>query len=105
MSTYFEISVFKKGTIHLIFRNEDVLRRFNIVACKGKNWLPQDYGYKPFEQLSFDEQEVMKSFEDKKTYNEKRGDCSFKIQSPKTQLLIEHEPVKPTEKKKFARRK
>ena len=37
LSTYFEISAFKKGTIHLIFRDEDILRRFNITACKGKN--------------------------------------------------------------------
>ena len=87
ISTYFEISAFKKGTIHLIFRDEDVLRRFNIVACKGKNWLPQDYGHKPFEQLPYDEQEVVKSFENKETYNKNIGNCSFKIQSPKTLML------------------
>ena len=101
LSTFFEISVFKKGTIHLIFRDEDVLRRFNITACKGKNWLPQDYGHKPYEQLPYDEQEIVKSFEDKKTYNEKIGDCSFKIQAPKMQLLLEQD----IKKKKFVRRK
>ena len=102
LSTYFEISVYKKGTMHLTFRDEDIRRRFNITACKGKGWLPQDYGHKPYEQLPYKEQEIVKSFEDKKTYNEKIGDCSFKIQSLKTQLLIECEPVK---KKKFVRRK
>jgi predicted RNA methylase len=87
LSTYFEISVFKKGTIHLIFRDEDVLRRFNIVACKGKNWLPQDYGHKSFEQLSYEEQEIVKSFEDKKTYNEKVGDYTFQIKASCCKLL------------------
>ena len=87
LSTYFEISAFKKGTIHLTFLNEDIRRRFNITACKGKGWLPQDYGHKPFEQLPYEEQEIVKSFEDKKTYNENIGDCSFKISVPKNLLL------------------
>lgn len=100
LSSFFEISVFKKGTIHLIFRDEDVLRRFNITACKGKNWLPQDYGNKPYEQLPYEKQELVNSFEDKKTYDKKIGDCSFRIQSPKMQLLLEQD----IKKKKFTRR-
>ena len=86
-STYFEISVFKKGTIHLIFKDENIRRRFNITACKGKGWLPQDYGYKPYEQLSSTEKELVGSFEDKKTYDKNIGDCSFKIQSLDQKLL------------------
>ena len=87
LSTYFEISAFKKGTMHLTFRDEDIRRRFNITACKGKGWLPQDYGHKPYEQLPYEEQEIVKSFEDKKTYNENIGDCSFRITAPKNLLL------------------
>ena len=87
LSTYFEISVYKKGTMHLTFRDEDIRRRFNITACKGKGWLPQDYGHKPYEQLPHEEQEIVKSFEDKKTYNENIGDCSFRISAPKNLLL------------------
>ena len=87
LSTYFEISAYKKGTIHLTFRDEDIRRRFNITACKGKGWLPQDYGHKPFEQLPYEEQEIVKSFEDKKTYNEKIGDCTFRIKTPCRKLL------------------
>lgn len=87
LSTYFEISVYKKGTMHLTFRDEDIRRRFNITACKGKNWLPQDYGHKPYEQLPYEEQEIIKSFEDKKTYDENIGNCSFRISAPKNLLL------------------
>ena len=86
-STYFEISAFKKGTIHLTFLNEDIQRRFNITACKGKGWLPQDYGQKPYKQLSSAGKELVGSFEDKKTYNKNIGDCSFKIQAPGQKLL------------------
>jgi len=101
LSTFFEISVYKKGTIHLTFRDEDIRRRFNITACKGKDWLPQDYGYKSFEQLSFDKQKIVESFENKKIYNKNIGNCSFRITAPKNLLLPEPE----IKKKKFTRRK
>ncbi len=68
LSTYFEISCFKKGTMHLKFRSEDIRRRFNIVACKGKNWLPQNYGVTPFEELTFEEKDIVNSFETEKSY-------------------------------------
>lgn len=39
-SSFFEIKIFKKGTIHIEFHDEDLWNRFNIEAAKGKNWLP-----------------------------------------------------------------
>ena len=67
-STYFEISVFKKGTIHLTFKNMDILRRFNIIACQEKNWLPDDYNESPFDEMSPESQNVVNSFEGEKSY-------------------------------------
>lgn len=61
---FFYISVFKKGTIHFEFKSMDILRRFNIAACQGKNWLPMDYAEKPWSAMSEEEQEVAKSFEE-----------------------------------------
>ncbi|MEW6613978.1 MAG: DUF4942 domain-containing protein [Thermodesulfobacteriota bacterium] len=86
LSTYFEITVYKKGTIHLVFRNEGMRRRFNITACKGKHWLPADYGVKPFEQLPAPEQEIVMSFEGKETYDKNVGDC-FYIPTIESNLL------------------
>jgi len=68
-STYFKITVHKKGTIHLTFKDEDILRRFNVVACRGKNWLPGDFGTKSYESLSCDEQSVVDSFEGRESYD------------------------------------
>ena len=87
LSTYFEISAFKKGTIHLTFLNEDIRRRFNITACKDKGWLPQNYGHKSFEQLPYEMQIIVESFEGKKKYNKNLGDNSFRIQAPRARLL------------------
>lgn len=71
-STYFTSTAYKKGTIHLMFKDDDILRRFNIVACKGKKWLPEDYGVKEFKALSTAEQAVVESFEGKESYDKNR---------------------------------
>ena len=44
-SHYFRIKIFKKGTIHLEFKDQFILDNFNLIAAKGKNWLPYDYKY------------------------------------------------------------
>lgn len=41
-STFFDIKFYKKGTIHLKFRDERLWKEFNYRACKGKNWLPNN---------------------------------------------------------------
>jgi hypothetical protein len=67
-STYFTISVFKKGTIHLTFNDENILRRFNIIACKNKKWLNQDYGKKTYSDMSQEEKSIVDSFEGIESY-------------------------------------
>jgi predicted RNA methylase len=42
-SEYFEIKAYKKGSLHLYFRDKDLWERFNIAAAEGKNWLPDDF--------------------------------------------------------------
>jgi len=92
-STYFKITCHKKGTIHLTFQSEDILRRFNIVACKGKGWLPCDYGAKPFMELTHEERSVAEAFEGKASYEQNVKRPLF---APKgDQFKIEYEE-KPT---------
>lgn len=42
-SRYFEIRIFKKGTVHLKWRDEALLARFNQEAAQGKNWVGPGY--------------------------------------------------------------
>lgn len=42
-STFFEIRIFKKGTIHLTFLHEDLWATLNAQAAKGKNWVGPGY--------------------------------------------------------------
>lgn len=45
-SEYFELVGYKKGTLHMTFRDPSLWERFNVEAAKGKNWLPDDYKYR-----------------------------------------------------------
>jgi hypothetical protein len=85
-STYFTITVFKKNTIHLTFKDEDLLRRFNVVACRGKGWLPDDYGQKKYADMPPEEKTVADSFDGKKTYDANVNTPLFRIAN--TQLQI-----------------
>lgn len=38
-STFFSIRVFKKGTVHLTFKDADLLAKFNQIAAQNKNWI------------------------------------------------------------------
>lgn len=76
-STYFKIDVFKKRTVHLTFRSEDIRRRFNVTACKGKKWLPQDYGKKKYSDMTAREKETVESFEGRHAYEKTAGEIGF----------------------------
>lgn len=39
---YFKIKFFKKGTVHLYFKDKKLWDDFNLTACATKNWLPDD---------------------------------------------------------------
>lgn len=41
-SRYFKIKFFKKGTVHLEFKDKKLWDLFNMTACAAKNWLPDN---------------------------------------------------------------
>lgn len=41
-SEYFEGRFFKKGTVHLKWKREDLWEKFNLTAAAGKKWLGED---------------------------------------------------------------
>jgi hypothetical protein len=40
-SEFFQFRCYKKGTLHITFKDEWLWAQFNQRACKGKNWLPE----------------------------------------------------------------
>lgn len=69
---YFYISIFKKGTIHLTFKDEylPLIDRLNIFAGKRKNWLPPSYGKVKYKDMSREEKEIVDSFQGEEKYNQ-----------------------------------
>lgn len=59
---FFDVSLFKKGTMHIKWTNLELLDRFNIYCGKEKNWLPPSYGKKKYHDMDPDEQAVVDSF-------------------------------------------
>ena len=41
-SSYFEIRYYKKGTVHLKWKREDLLEKFTLTAVKGRKWIGDD---------------------------------------------------------------
>lgn len=46
-SDFFHIKFWKKGTVHLVFKDEHLWQRFNQAAAAGKKWLPNDPKHVP----------------------------------------------------------
>jgi hypothetical protein len=67
---YVTISLYKKGTVHIVFNDDDLLHRFNIFGCQHKKWLPPSYGKKSYDHLDNTEKAVIDSFEGEKSYRE-----------------------------------
>ena len=40
-SQFFNCKIYRKGTLHITFKEESLWREFNIRATKGKAWLPE----------------------------------------------------------------
>lgn len=38
-SYFFRFKMYKKGTLHIEFKDETLWKKFNLEACKGKNWI------------------------------------------------------------------
>lgn len=59
---FFDVTLFKKGTMHIKFRNQELLDRFNIYCSRKKNWLPPNYGNTAYADMSKEEQAVVDGF-------------------------------------------
>ena len=66
---FFDVEFKKKGTIHLWFKNMELLKKFNIFGANKKGWLPNGYGQKSYEDMTEDEKHVIDDFQGKQDYN------------------------------------
>jgi len=65
---YFTVTFYKKGTCHITFNNEELLKKFNIFGSQHKGWLPPSYGKKAYKEMTQEEKAVINEFEGEKEY-------------------------------------
>ncbi|MBE6101503.1 MAG: DUF4942 domain-containing protein [Selenomonas ruminantium] len=83
---FFKVDLFRKGTCHLTFKDLDLLKKFNLYCGKKKNWLPDDYGRKPYSRLDDEERKIVDSFEGKASYEDTYRNQEFYL--PQTSDLL-----------------
>lgn len=67
---YFTATFYKKGTCHIEFTNDDILKSFNLFASQKKGWLPPSYGKKSYHDMSHAEQKIVDSYEGEASYTD-----------------------------------
>lgn len=65
---YFILDFYKKGTCHITFKDDELLKRFNIFGSQHKAWLPPCYGRKAYSKMTSEEKRVIDEFEGEKSY-------------------------------------
>lgn len=85
---YFTVTIYKKGTAHLIFKDMDLLEKFNLFAGQRKGWLPPRYGKKRYADMTAEEQHVVDSFQGKERYEHVMQNAAFYIETTQNQPLL-----------------
>lgn len=66
---YFTVTFYKKGTCHITFNDDELLKKFNIFGSQHKGWLPPSYGKKAYKDMTSEEKAVVNEFEGESGYN------------------------------------
>ena len=85
---YFKATFYKKGTAHLVFKDMDLLEKFNMFASRKKGWLPPDYGRKRYKDMSSEEREVVDSFQGREKYEEVMTRADYFLDAGMSQPLM-----------------
>lgn len=85
---YFDVDVYKKGTIHIKFRNEKLLKRFNLYGCLHKGWLPPSYGKKSYSNMTDEEKSVIDEYEGEEEYTKVYQNPDKYILTPEKSVML-----------------
>lgn len=88
VTKFFTVALYKKGTCHLTFNDEALLKKFNLYCGRKLNWLPDGYGFKAYSELDDEERAVADSFEGRDSYEETFANRQFYLQSNSSPLLL-----------------
>lgn len=78
---FFDAKFMKKGTIHIWFTNEDLLKKWNIFAGRKKGFLPDDYGTKQYKDLDNDNKQLVEEFEGISSYSDTVSNSNYYLEN------------------------
>lgn len=84
---YFTCTFYKKGTCHIVFKDEELLKKFNIFGAQHKGWLPPGYGKKAYDEMEQEGKEVIDSFEGKNSYERTCARSDHYLYDPNGQVM------------------
>ena len=85
---YFYVTFYKKGTCHIEFTNEELLKKLNIFGSQQKRWLPPGYGKKSYTEMDAEERAIIDEFEGEKSYQETVANAKYFIYEPNSSLRL-----------------
>lgn len=92
---YFDVTLYKKGTMHIRFRNMELVERFNIYCSQKKGWLPPNYGRTNYSDMSREEKSVVDGFHGtgaegsgEKAYKEVLSKRAYYLAEPTRQMPL-----------------
>ena len=85
---YFDVDFFKKGTAHITFKDDELLKKFNIYGCMKKGWLPPSYGKKSYDEMAEEEKSVVDEFEGANEYSKVFANTEDYILFPETSIKM-----------------
>ena len=59
---FFDVTLYKKGTMHIKFHDQALVDRFNIYCSRKKNWLPPNYGRTAYADMDQEAKTVVDGF-------------------------------------------
>lgn len=86
---FFYATFYKKGTVHIVFTNQELLERFNIYAARNRNWLPPSYGKKQYKDMTESEQKVVDSFQGEQEYEKVMQRPTYYLSGNMEQMMLE----------------
>ena len=85
---YFTVTFFKKGTAHFVFKDAELLEKFNLFASQQKGWLPPNYGKKRYKDMTPAEQHVVDSFQGREQYEHVMAHADYYLNAGQGQMLL-----------------
>jgi hypothetical protein len=85
---YFNLTFYKKGTVHIEFTNLDLLQKFNLYGSQRMNWLPPCYGKKAYKDMTTEEKTVIDDFEGEQSYNKVMANKEYYIVETSKLLML-----------------